>query len=165
LRKAGQTSIKPVEKVAGRNNPGAVYISLTNGGRIAAQTMRPGESAAVIIRGTFKMAVLAPSAPAAPRSTTWFFQFLRDELTPYPERAALVARMVIAATIVMLITMTFRMPWGAYASLYALTISRESPQTTGTAVKSIVSAFVLGGAYVLISACFFSAIHCRVYCG
>jgi multidrug resistance protein MdtO len=117
--------------------------------------MRPGLSAVVVIRGTLKMAVLAPSAPAAPRSTTWFFQFLRDELTPYPERAALVAHMVIAATIVMLITMTFRMPWGAYASLYALTISRESPQTTGTAVKSIVSAFVLGGAYVLISACFF----------
>jgi multidrug resistance protein MdtO len=36
--------------------------------------------------------------------------------------------MVIAATIVMLITMTFRMPYGAYASLYALTISRETPQ-------------------------------------
>jgi multidrug resistance protein MdtO len=63
--------------------------------------------------------------------------------------------MVIAAAIVMLITMTFRMPYGAYASLYALTISRESPQTTGTAVKSIVAAFVLGGVYVLISACFF----------
>ena len=117
--------------------------------------MRLGESAVVIIRGTLKMAVLAPSAPAPPRSTTWFLEFLRVELTPYPERAALVARMVIAATIVMLITMTFHMPYGAYASLYALTISRESPQTTGTAVKSIVAAFVLGGAYVLISACFF----------
>ena len=117
--------------------------------------MRLGELAVIIIRGTLKMAVLAPSAPAPPRSTTWFLEFLRDELTPYPERAALVARMVIAATIVMLITMTFRMPYGAYASLYALTISRESPQTTGTAVKSIVAAFVLGGVYVLISACFF----------
>jgi multidrug resistance protein MdtO len=117
--------------------------------------MRSGHSAAVILRGTLKMAVLAPSAPAPPRSTTWFLEFLRDELRPYPERAVLVARMVIAATILMLITMTFRMPWGAYASLYALTISRETPQTTGAAVKSIVAAFVLGGAYVLISACFF----------
>ncbi len=98
------------------------------------------------------MALLAQSPPAPPRSTVWFREFLKDELTPYPERAALVARMVIAATIVMLITMTFRMPYGAYASLYALTISRESPQTTGTAVKSIVAAFVLGGVYVLISA-------------
>jgi multidrug resistance protein MdtO len=101
-----------------------------------------------------KMALLAQSAPS-PRLIAWFREFLRDELTPYPERAALVTRMVIAATIVMLITMTFRMPYGAYASLYALTISRESPQTTGTAVKSIVAAFVLGGAYVLVSAWLF----------
>jgi multidrug resistance protein MdtO len=101
------------------------------------------------------MALLGQSAPAPPRSTAWFRQFLKDELTPYPERAALVARMVIAATIVMIITMTFRMPYGAYASLYALTISRESPQTTGKAVKSIVVAFVLGGAYVLTSSWFF----------
>src|ERR1700729_3601585 len=117
--------------------------------------MCPGEPAVVILRGTVKMALLGQSAPAPPRSTAWFRQFLKDELTPYPERAALVARMVIAATILMLITMTFRMPYGAYASLYALTISRESPQTTGRAVKSIIAAFVLGGAYVLISACFF----------
>jgi multidrug resistance protein MdtO len=114
-----------------------------------------GELAVIIIRGMLKMALLAQSAPAPPRSTAWFREFLKVELTPSPERVALVARMVIAATIVMIITMTFRMPYGAYASLYALTISRESPQTTGKAVKSIVAAFVLGGAYVLISACFF----------
>jgi multidrug resistance protein MdtO len=101
------------------------------------------------------MVLLAQSAPEPSRSTAWFRQFLKDELMPYPERAALVSRMVIAATIVMLITMTFRMPYGAYASLYALTISRESPQTTGTAVKSIVAGFILGGAYVLISAWLF----------
>jgi multidrug resistance protein MdtO len=117
--------------------------------------MCPGAPAVVILRGTVKMALLGQSAPAPPRSTAWFRQFLKDELTPYPERAALVARMVIAATIVMIITMTFRMPYGAYASLYALTISRESPQTTGKAVKSIVVAFVLGGAYVLTSSWFF----------
>lgn len=101
------------------------------------------------------MALLGQSALAPPQSTARFRDFFKDELTPYPERVALVARMVIAATILMLITMTFRMPYGAYAALYALTISRESPQTTGKAVKSIVVAFVLGGVYVLISACFF----------
>ena len=98
------------------------------------------------------MALLAQSAPAPPRSTAWFRDFLKDELRPYPERAALVARMVIAATILMLITMTFRMPYGAYAALYAFTISRESPQTIGKAVISIVAAFALGGVYVLMSA-------------
>jgi multidrug resistance protein MdtO len=76
-----------------------------------------GESVVVIIRRMSKMALLAQTAPPPPRSTAWFREFLRDELTPYPERAALVARMVLAATIVMLITMTFRMPYGAYASL------------------------------------------------
>jgi multidrug resistance protein MdtO len=114
-----------------------------------------GESAVALIRRTLKMALLAQTAPEPPRSTAWFRDFLRDELTPYPERAALVARMVIAATIVMLVTMTFRMPYGAYAALYALTISRESPQTIGKAVKSIVAAFALGAAYVLMSAWFF----------
>jgi multidrug resistance protein MdtO len=114
-----------------------------------------GESAVIILRGTLKMALLGQSALAPPRSTARFRDFLKDELTPSPERVALVARMVIAATIVMLITMTFRMPYGAYAALYALTISRESPQTTGKAVKSIVVAFVLGGVYVLTSALFF----------
>jgi multidrug resistance protein MdtO len=109
----------------------------------------------VIIRETLKMALLAHSALELPRSAAWFRDFLKDELRPYPERAALVARMVIAATIVMLITMTFRMPYGAYAALYAFTISRESPQTIGKAVTSIVVAFALGGVYVLMSALVF----------
>ncbi len=98
------------------------------------------------------MAPLRQTAQEPPRPTAWFREFLKDELTPYPERIALAARMVIAATVVMLITMTFRMPYGAYAALYAFTISRESPQTTVKAVRSVVIAFVLGGAYVLFSA-------------
>jgi multidrug resistance protein MdtO len=101
------------------------------------------------------MAFFAQSVTEPFRSTTWLRQLLKDELAPYPGRVALASRMVIAATIVMLITMTFRMPYGAYAALYALTISRESPQTTAKTVKTIVAAFVLGGAYVLVSACFF----------
>ena len=35
----------------------------------------------------------------ADRFTTWFPDFLRKELAPYPGRRAVVARMVIAATI------------------------------------------------------------------
>jgi multidrug resistance protein MdtO len=114
-----------------------------------------GELAVAIILRTLKMADLAQSAPKLPPSTAWFGAFLKDELTPYPERIALAARMVIAATIVMLITMTFRMPYGAYAALYALTISRESPQTTAKTVTAIVGAFAAGGVYVLVSAWFF----------
>jgi multidrug resistance protein MdtO len=101
------------------------------------------------------MAALAQSVPEAARPLVWFREFLKEELAPYPGRAALAARMVIAATLVMIITMTFRMPYGAYGAIYALTISRESPQTTVKTVKTIVVAFAIGAGYVLIGALFF----------
>src|ERR1700733_16307547 len=100
------------------------------------------------------MATIAQSMPQ-PSRPLWIKDFLLQELAPYPGRAALVARMVIAATLVMIITMTFRIPYGAYGAVYALNISRESPQTTLKTVKTIVVAFVLGGIYVLIGALFF----------
>jgi multidrug resistance protein MdtO len=37
----------------------------------------------------------------------WFRQFLKDEVKAYTGRAALVARMVIASTLVMVISMVF----------------------------------------------------------
>jgi multidrug resistance protein MdtO len=101
------------------------------------------------------MSSLAQSVPESPRPLVWFWEFLKEELAPRPGRTALVARMVIAATIVMLITMTFRLPYGAYAAIYAITISRESPQTTVKTVKTIIAAFVLGAGYVLIGSLFF----------
>ena len=86
---------------------------------------------------------------------TFFWRFLKEELVPYPGRAALVARIVAATTLAMLITMTFRLPFGAYCAVYAFTISRESPQTTvSTAVKRTLS-LALGAIYVLIGAAFF----------
>ena len=74
------------------------------------------------------MATITHNLPESPGPSVWFWEFLKEELAPYPGRAAVVARMVIAATIVMLITMTFRIPYGAYGALYTLTISRESPE-------------------------------------
>ena len=64
----------------------------------------------------------------------WLRGFLKEELAPYPGRGALVARMVIAATLVMLITMTFRLPFGVQA-VYALLISRETHWATVYACK------------------------------
>jgi multidrug resistance protein MdtO len=63
--------------------------------------------------------------------------------------------MTIAATLVMIITMTFRIPYGAYGALYALTISRENPDTTVRAVKTIIIAFALSALYILLGAMFF----------
>jgi multidrug resistance protein MdtO len=101
------------------------------------------------------MATLAQTLPKSSSPLVWLRQFLQEELAPYPGRAALVARMTIAATIVMLLTMTFRIPYGAYAAFYALTISRESPQATAKAAKTIIVAFSLSVLYLVIGAMFF----------
>jgi len=98
------------------------------------------------------MGSIAQSLPAPNRPLAWLWEWLRDELAPYPGRTLLVARMVTAATLVMIISMTFRLPYGAYAALYALNVSRDSLEGTKRAVQSIVVGFVLAGAYILTGA-------------
>jgi multidrug resistance protein MdtO len=101
------------------------------------------------------MATLAQTLPKSSSPLVWLKGFFKEELAPYAGRAGLVARMSVAATIVMLLTMTFRIPYGAYGAIYALTISRESPQATTKAAKIIILAFLLSVLYVLIGAMFF----------
>jgi multidrug resistance protein MdtO len=101
------------------------------------------------------MATLEQSLPESPQPLAWFEEFLKEDLAPYPGRVALVVRMVIAATLVMLITTTFRIPYGAYDAIYALTISHESPQATVNTARTTVIAFILGAGYVLLGALFF----------
>ena len=101
------------------------------------------------------MATLAQTAPATPAPWAWFQEFLREELAPYPGREALVARMVIASALVMIVSMTFRMPYGAYAAIYAVTISRESPQATLNSMRTTAVAFAVAAAVVLIGATLF----------
>jgi multidrug resistance protein MdtO len=103
------------------------------------------------------MATAAQSIAEPTNPLLWFRQFLKQELSPYPGRGALVARMVLAATIVMILNMVFRIPYGAYGALYALTISRENPQATVNSVKTIVVAFAFSVLYVLVGALFFLA--------
>ena len=86
----------------------------------------------------------------------WLRAFLQDELAAYPGRSALVARMVVAASIVMLANMTFKIPYGAYAALYALTTSREDPDATLKSVKTSMLWFAIAAAYVLVGAILFS---------
>ena len=101
------------------------------------------------------MATLAQTLPKSSSPLMWLKEFLKEELAPYPGRAASVARMTIAATIVMLLTMTFRIPYGAYAAIFALTISRESAEATARDAETIIVAFSLSVLYVLIGAMFF----------
>ncbi len=84
----------------------------------------------------------------------WLKEFLKEELAPYPGRAALVARMVICATLVMILTMTFRLPYGMHGAIFTLIISRESPRATMRAVRTIVTIFAFSAIYILLGAMF-----------
>src|SRR5260370_37876905 len=98
------------------------------------------------------MATIARSLPDSNGLFAWLWGFLRDEMAPYRGRTALVARMVTAATVVMIISMTFRVPYGAYGAIYALVLSRESLESTASAVRTMAIGYVLAGAYVLVGA-------------
>jgi multidrug resistance protein MdtO len=101
------------------------------------------------------MATVSQTLPEHPQPTTWLWEFLKEELAPYPGRAALIARMVIASTVVMIVTMTFKIPFGAYGAIYAFTISRESTQATITSAKTAIITFALSGFYILTGAILF----------
>jgi multidrug resistance protein MdtO len=96
--------------------------------------------------------------PHAARFTTWFPQFLRKELAPYPGRGAVVARMVIAATLTMILIVTFRIPGGAIGALCAFILSRENLLSTAKSALYIVIAFAIGGLFIPIGARFFASI-------
>jgi hypothetical protein len=53
--------------------------------------------------------------------------------------------MVIAGTLAMIITMTFRIPYGAYCALYAFTISRDSSQIMGRTARTKIISYACGG--------------------
>src|SRR5215469_6485827 len=108
------------------------------------------------------MATVAQTLRGSPAPLIWVREFLREELAPYPGRVGLVARMVVAATIVMVICMAFRIPYGFQGAIFALLITRESPRATlqssarifiGTAIST---ACVLFSVYFVIS---FPAAH------
>jgi multidrug resistance protein MdtO len=101
------------------------------------------------------MATFAQTIPDQPKPLASLWEFLKEELLPYPGRGALVGRMVMAATLSMLITMTFRLPYGAYCAIYAVAISRESAQMTLKAATTRIVSYSLGAIYVLIGATFF----------
>jgi len=62
--------------------------------------------------------------------------------------------MVIAATLVMVICMVFRIPYAFQGAIYALIVSRERSQATFKSAASILALTGIGGAYLLASAWF-----------
>ncbi|HEX4022060.1 MAG TPA: FUSC family protein [Acidobacteriaceae bacterium] len=83
-------------------------------------------------------------------AATWFWSFLKTELAPYPGRTWVVGRMTIAATIVMLVVMTFRLPSGFLGAIFTLFLSRENPTATLRAGVRIVVAFAVATAYSMV---------------
>jgi multidrug resistance protein MdtO len=100
------------------------------------------------------MATAAQNVSATPSSLSWLGEFLKHELSPYQGRTALVARMVIAATLVMMTCMVFRIPYAFQGAIYALIVSRESSRATLKSAASILALTGIGGAYLLASAWF-----------
>ena len=103
------------------------------------------------------MATASVRIPHAERFTAWFPDFLRKELAPYPGRGAIVARTTIAATITMILVLTFRIPGGAIGSLIAFTLAREDLAATAKSAFALITAFALAGIFVPVGARFFAS--------
>jgi multidrug resistance protein MdtO len=82
----------------------------------------------------------------------WFWEFLKEELAPFPGRGGVVARMVLASTVMMIITMVFRLPYGAYSAFYVFQLSRESQRASINSAGTIVAAFGVSAAVALAGA-------------
>jgi multidrug resistance protein MdtO len=95
--------------------------------------------------------------PHADRFSAWFPDFLRKELAPYPGRGTIVARTTIAATLTMILIVTFRIPGGAVGALCAFILSREDLVATAKSAFSFVAAFALSMIFIPIGGRFFAA--------
>ena len=83
-------------------------------------------------------------------SWSWFREFIRWELAPYPGRMNTVIRMTISATLVMLIIVTFRIPNGVLAGLFTILLARENLAATWRGGRAIVIAFIAASLYTLL---------------
>ena len=80
----------------------------------------------------------------------WFREFMRWEVAPYPGRVNTVVRMTIAATLVMLVVVTFRIPNAALAGLFSILLARENLAATWRGGRAVVLAFVVATLYTLL---------------
>jgi multidrug resistance protein MdtO len=101
------------------------------------------------------MSSQSQALPAVARSKAldnagaWFWQFLKTELAPYPGRAWVVGRITIAATITMILVMTFRIPYGFLGAIFTLFLSRENFSVTFRAGVRLVVVYVVATLYTI----------------
>ena len=98
------------------------------------------------------MTAAEPRAQERRPQFAWFREFLKDELAPFPGRGGIVARMVIASTVMMIVTMVFRLPYGAYSAFYVFQLSRESQRASIHSAQTIATAFGVSAGVALIGA-------------
>jgi multidrug resistance protein MdtO len=95
------------------------------------------------------MATAAQTLPRPFSALTWLHAFLQEELAPYPGRTAMVARMTLAATLIMIIGMTFRIPYTWQGAVYALIVSRDNTRATLKSAATILLVTGIGAIYFL----------------
>lgn len=88
----------------------------------------------------------------------WLPEFFRHELAPYPGRWSLVSRMVISATLSMIVIITFRIPYGAIGVNCAFILSRETLTSTAKSGFYFILAFAAWAALIPVGARMFASI-------
>jgi multidrug resistance protein MdtO len=88
-------------------------------------------------------------------SWPWFRKFLRWEVAPYPGRVSTVVRMTVAATLAMLIVVTFRIPNPFLAAFFSILMARENLTATWRGARMVVLGFAGASVYTLLGAMLF----------
>ena len=96
-----------------------------------------------------------PQERRIPSFWDWFPSFLKDELRPYPGRSLLALRYVLAATLTMLVIVTFRLPGAAVGGFYSLLLPRDSPHATAKSAVALLAAFASSFGLVVIGTMLF----------
>ncbi len=104
------------------------------------------------------MSTVAPAIAGRTSSLSWVGKFLKEELSPYPGRFGLVARIVLATTIVMIVSMTFQLSFAFQGAIVTFFMSRESARSTLQSAFTLVFFTALAASYLLVSAWFFISI-------
>jgi hypothetical protein len=71
------------------------------------------------------MATVAQTIQKVPSSWNWIRDFLVEELSPYPGRFAVLARMTISATLIMISCEALRVPEAFQAAILTLLVTRK----------------------------------------
>jgi len=98
------------------------------------------------------MADAITTAPEPFEFLPWIRSMLKEEIAPYPGRGLIVARMVIAATLTMILIMAFRIRGGFEGALYAFLIARDDMHSTLKSGIAIAVSYTIGVSFVLTGA-------------